>query len=162
MDKKNNIYNYKAPKSMNEEVHFFVTKGRITITTFLLRFLFSILLTGIFLLIYNLYALPKYYDKLVLNDIGEFVIRDATFKTTFFAFEKFSIYILPTMMFVFIIIQGIKRIHDTNKSGWFICVPLYNIVLLLSKGTDKNNDYGINPRQQKSVKYFDELEKNKQ
>ncbi len=162
MDKKNNIYNYKTPKSKNEEVHFFVTKGRITITAFFLRLLFSISLTGVFLLIYNLYALPKYYSKLVLNDIGEWVIRDTTFKTTFFVFERLSLYILPALMFIFIIIQGIKRIHDTNKSGWFLCVPLYNIVLLLSKGTDKNNDYGINPRQQKAVKYFDELEQQKQ
>jgi hypothetical protein len=48
--------------------------------------------------------------------------------------------------------------HDVNKSGLFSIVPLYNIILLFSNGTDGNNDYGVNPRPPKKVKYFDELD----
>jgi uncharacterized membrane protein YhaH (DUF805 family) len=161
MDKKNNIYNYKAPKSMNEETHFFLTKGRITIQTFLLRLLFSIVPAALCFVIYYRYALPKKYEKETFTDQGQ-VIYDTTFKTTFYAFENFTFYILPAIMLVFILIQAAKRIHDSNNSGWQALIPVYNFVLLFSKGTDGNNDYGINPRKQKQVKYFDELEKNKQ
>lgn len=47
---------------------------------------------------------------------------------------------------VFIIIQGIKRIHDLNKSGWFVLIPIYNLVLFLTKGTKGDNKYGADPR----------------
>ena len=35
---------------------------------------------------------------------------------------------------------AIRRMHDVGKSGWFILVPIYNIVLLVtpSKGPSKN------------------------
>jgi len=27
---------------------------------------------------------------------------------------------------------SIRRLHDTGKSGWFILIPIYNIILLLT------------------------------
>jgi uncharacterized membrane protein YhaH (DUF805 family) len=30
---------------------------------------------------------------------------------------------------------GVRRLHDTNKSGWWILVPLYNIYLLAQPTT---------------------------
>lgn len=161
MDKKNNIYNYKAPKSMNEETHFFLARGRIGRKTFWLRWLLAMIIYCSVLAIYFLYALPKFEEKLRVNDIGEYVIRDSVFENTFTVFRIFSFVILPLILSVFIYIQAAKRIHDTNKSGWLALVPIYNLVLMFTKGTDGNNDYGINPRKQKKVKYFDELEKDK-
>lgn len=160
MKRSNNIYNYESPKSMNEETHFFLHKGRITIKAFLLRVLFAICLVGTFGAIYHEYALPKKESKIELNDIGEKVIRDSTFETSFMIFENFVFYVLPFIMLIFIIIQGIKRIHDSNRTGWWLLVPLYNIVLLFSKGTKGNNDYGVTPRKPKQIKYFDQLEEN--
>ncbi|PID70018.1 DUF805 domain-containing protein [bacterium DOLZORAL124_38_8] len=37
---------------------------------------------------------------------------------------------------------GIRRMHDINKSGWFILVPFYNIYLFCLKGDEKENQYG--------------------
>jgi len=37
---------------------------------------------------------------------------------------------------------GVRRLHDVNKSGWFILVPIYNLILLISKGDEGNNKYG--------------------
>lgn len=161
MDKNNNIYNYKAPKSMNEETHYFLIKGRITLKSFILRFLFAISVQTILLLIYFNYALPKKWEKLKILDDGREVIYDTTFKTSFYFFENLTFYFFPIFIIVFVFIQFAKRMHDVNKSGWFSIVPLYNIVLLFSNGTDGNNDYGVNPRPQKKIKYFDELEKKK-
>jgi len=157
MDKKNNIYNYKVPKSKNEEVHFFLTKGRITIKTFFLRILFAICIVAIFNSVYYFYALPQKTEKEVFNDLEEKIIRDETFKISFEVYKKISFYIIPSLMLIFISIQLVKRIHDVNKSGWYAFVPIYNLILLFSKGSIGNNDYGVNPRSEKKIKYFDEL-----
>jgi uncharacterized membrane protein YhaH (DUF805 family) len=37
---------------------------------------------------------------------------------------------------------GVRRMHDVDRSGWFILVPVYNIVLAASKGTDGSNRFG--------------------
>src|SRR3989344_6266879 len=37
---------------------------------------------------------------------------------------------------------GVRRMHDVNKSGWFIVIPIYNLVLSLPKGTEGDNKYG--------------------
>jgi uncharacterized membrane protein YhaH (DUF805 family) len=42
---------------------------------------------------------------------------------------------------------GVRRAHDVGKSGWFLLIPIYNLVLLLSAGTAGPNAYGNNPRQ---------------
>jgi len=161
MDKNNNIYNYQAPKSMNEETHYFLTKGRITLKSFFLRFLFVVITQSIFFVTYFNYALPKKWDKLKILDDGSEVIYDTTFKTSFYFFENLTFYFLPMFLLVFLFVQFAKRMHDVNKSGLLSLVPLYNIILLFSNGTDGNNDYGVNPRPQKKVKYFDELENKK-
>lgn len=41
---------------------------------------------------------------------------------------------------------GVRRLHDLGKSGWFILIPIYNIILLATEGEDRDNEYGPNPR----------------
>jgi len=41
---------------------------------------------------------------------------------------------------------SVRRMHDVNKSGWFIIVPIYNLILALSDGTKGDNKYGNNPK----------------
>jgi len=48
-------------------------------------------------------------------------------------------------IYIFLIKQGINRINDVGKSGWFIIVPFYNLVLILSPGTKGENKYGPSP-----------------
>ena len=31
-----------------------------------------------------------------------------------------------------IVAVGVRRMHDTNHSGWFLLVPIYNIILLVT------------------------------
>lgn len=40
----------------------------------------------------------------------------------------------------------IRRIHDSNRSGWFIFAPFYNIYLMFVSGTHGENNYGHDPR----------------
>lgn len=40
---------------------------------------------------------------------------------------------------------AIRRVHDTNNSGWFILVPIYSLILVLTGGTKGDNKYGPDP-----------------
>ena len=40
---------------------------------------------------------------------------------------------------------GVRRLHDTNHSGWWILCPIYNIILLATKGDEYQNEYGEPP-----------------
>ncbi len=55
----------------------------------------------------------------------------------------------PALMYLFILplwipnlAAGIRRMHDVGRSGWFILVPIYNIVLLCTASTPGSNQYG--------------------
>ena len=41
---------------------------------------------------------------------------------------------------------GVRRMHDVNKSGWFLLIPIYNIVLLATNGDSGTNEYGNDPK----------------
>ncbi len=36
---------------------------------------------------------------------------------------------------------GLRRMHDINRSGWWILLPLYNIYLAAQKGTEGSNRF---------------------
>ncbi len=139
----NNIYNYQTPKSGNEETGFFNIKGRINRKSFILRWLFSCGLFVIFTLGYYNGFFTEYESR------------------SFIFFETIYFYILPLFISIFNLIQGAKRMHDVNKSGWYFFIPLYNIYLTFSTGTRGNNYYGIDPSPAKNIQYFDEIESNK-
>ena len=40
---------------------------------------------------------------------------------------------------------AIRRVHDTNNSGWFILVPIYSLILVLTGGDKGDNKYGPDP-----------------
>jgi len=37
---------------------------------------------------------------------------------------------------------GVRRIHDTGKSGWFLLIPIYNFILLVTNSESGQNQYG--------------------
>lgn len=41
---------------------------------------------------------------------------------------------------------GVRRMHDTNHSGWFLLVPFYNLYLLCINGDAGENKYGADPK----------------
>ncbi len=38
-----------------------------------------------------------------------------------------------------------RRMHDSDKSGWFQLIPFYNLYLAIIKGTDGPNRFGDDP-----------------
>jgi uncharacterized membrane protein YhaH (DUF805 family) len=138
----NNIYNYKSPKSGNEETGFLNVKGRISRKAFLLRLLFC---AGLYVLFDFGFSegLFGYYNS-----------------RSYIFFETVFLYLFPLFVLIFILLQGAKRMHDINLSGWYIFIPVYNIYLAFLPGTNGNNDYGIDPSASKTIQYFDEIESN--
>ena len=41
---------------------------------------------------------------------------------------------------------AVRRMHDTNRSGWWILLPIVNIVFLAGAGTSGPNTYGPDPK----------------
>lgn len=75
---------------------------------------------------------PQYYDH---------VNVDSSFLPILMALE----FVLFVSLLVFIvpsISSGVRRLHDGAHSGWWILVPIVNLVFLATAGTDDRNKYG--------------------
>jgi len=58
--------------------------------------------------------------------------------------------ILSLIYSLIVLVPGIavavRRMHDVNKSGWFILIPIYNLILACTEGTKGDNQYGADPK----------------
>jgi len=41
---------------------------------------------------------------------------------------------------------GVRRMHDAGKSGWFLLIPIYNLVLACTDSEVGPNKWGDNPK----------------
>lgn len=41
---------------------------------------------------------------------------------------------------------AVRRMHDVGKSGWFILIPIYNLILACTNGDQGRNAYGEDPK----------------
>lgn len=41
---------------------------------------------------------------------------------------------------------GVRRMHDVGKSGWFILIPIYSLILAITEGEKGDNMYGPDPK----------------
>jgi len=40
---------------------------------------------------------------------------------------------------------AVRRVHDSDRRGWFVLVPIYNLILGLSRGDSGMNRFGPPP-----------------
>jgi uncharacterized membrane protein YhaH (DUF805 family) len=64
--------------------------------------------------------------------------------------------LLPT------IAVGVRRMHDVGKSGWFLLIPIYNLVLACTDGEKNANEYGEDPKGGIDQNEIDEIGNNQQ
>lgn len=55
---------------------------------------------------------------------------------------------------------SIRRVHDVNKSGWYLLIPFYNLVLVCTKGDTGVNQYGADPKNPALLDEVDEIGNN--
>jgi uncharacterized membrane protein YhaH (DUF805 family) len=49
-------------------------------------------------------------------------------------------------MFIPSLAVGIRRMHDTDHSGWWILLPIVNLIFAVTEGSVGDNDYGADPK----------------
>ena len=49
---------------------------------------------------------------------------------------------------------AIRRVHDQDKSGWFILIPIYNLILMFLEGTKGPNRFGPDPKDEAATEVF--------
>lgn len=58
--------------------------------------------------------------------------------------------LLTWLFLLLMIVPGIavavRRVHDQDKSGWFVLIPIYNIILMFLEGTRGPNRFGPDPK----------------
>jgi len=42
---------------------------------------------------------------------------------------------------------AVRRMHDVGKSGWFVLIPIYNLILAVTEGNKGTNEYGPDPKE---------------
>lgn len=59
-------------------------------------------------------------------------------------------FFLGTLYSLAVLLPGIavavRRMHYVNKSGWFVLISIYNLILACTEGTTGSNDYGHDPK----------------
>ncbi len=48
--------------------------------------------------------------------------------------------IIPTLA------VAVRRMHDVNKSGWYMLIPIYSFILAITEGDQGANEYGQDPK----------------
>ena len=49
---------------------------------------------------------------------------------------------------------GVRRMHDSDRSGWWLLLPIVNLVFLLLEGTKGPNRFGPDPKAENSAEVF--------
>jgi uncharacterized membrane protein YhaH (DUF805 family) len=73
---------------------------------------------------------------IVLSMIGQAIGGPAQFLVVLFYLAVIVPYIAA----------GVRRMHDTNRSGWWLLVPIANIIFAASPGTVGDNRFGPDPK----------------
>ncbi len=84
----------------------------------------------------------EYWYFALFNIIVAFVLG--------FVSAMIEIPIISTIYSVAILIPsiavGVRRMHDVGKSGWFLLIPIYNLILACTEGVKGDNEYGVDPK----------------
>jgi uncharacterized membrane protein YhaH (DUF805 family) len=59
---------------------------------------------------------------------------------------KYLMMIYYVGMIVPLIAAGVRRMHDVGKSGWYLLIPIYSLILLFTAGIAGTNEYGPDPK----------------
>ena len=84
----------------------------------------------------------EYWYFVLFNSIIAFAIG---FVSGLLRINMLSI-IYTLFMLIPSIAVAVRRMHDVGKSGWFLLIPIYNLVLACTEGTKGENQYGVDPK----------------
>jgi uncharacterized membrane protein YhaH (DUF805 family) len=56
--------------------------------------------------------------------------------------SQFIQYLFIIPLWLPLVSAGVRRMHDVGKSGWFILIPIYNLILACTASNPGSNKYG--------------------
>lgn len=135
-------------KSNNVETSLFLKQGRITRKAFFLRLLLCAIIWAAFHVVYVYWAKAEYQKY---KEMGGGTIQKGAqmVETRYNIIKTIDFYVIPALLAIFMLIQVMKRAHDINNSGWMVLIPFYFVYIILAKGSDGGNDYGLDPNAEK-------------
>ena len=91
----------------------------------------------------------EYWYFFLFNIIASFLTGILDFSLGTFD-EASEIGLLGTVYSLGILVPsiavGVRRMHDVGKSGWFLLIPIYNLILAVTEGDVGENEYGPDPK----------------
>ena len=72
------------------------------------------------------------------------LVAIATSVLDLLANTNFIYYLAVLVLFLPTLSAGVRRMHDVGKSGWFLLIPIYNLVLACTPSVG-DNKYGAKP-----------------
>jgi len=85
-----------------------------------------------------------YLFYVIVTQVSSMVITTLAVATDIMALAGLSM-IVSIALAIPLICAGIRRMHDHDKSGWFILIPFYNLYLTIIEGQATDNQYGPVP-----------------
>ena len=64
----------------------------------------------------------------------------------FGSFGSVLAFLVSLVLCVPMIMMGIRRMHDVSKPGWWIVVPVMDIIFAIQPGVPGDNEYGADPK----------------
>ena len=61
------------------------------------------------------------------------------------------------VVFIPSIAVGVRRMHDVGKSGQFLLIPIYNLILAFTDGNVGPNGYGPDPKRPEMLDEIDQI-----
>jgi uncharacterized membrane protein YhaH (DUF805 family) len=81
------------------------------------------------------------FSTIISSGIGGFI-------GGYFGLDTVSCTRLASLVFLLPAIGvWVRRMHDVGKSGWFCFVPIYDIILACTAGTEGQNRFGADPKE---------------
>jgi uncharacterized membrane protein YhaH (DUF805 family) len=99
----------------------------------------------------------EYYKKVLMNynvftgrtkrsEYWYFILPNLVISLVLGFIHPWLSHIYALVMLVPSIAVGIRRMHDVDKSGWYLLIPIYDLVLACTEGTKGANQYGEEPK----------------
>ncbi|MEM5565527.1 DUF805 domain-containing protein [Psychroserpens sp. AS72] len=61
-------------------------------------------------------------------------------------FILFIVHIYLFAVLIPTIAVAVRRMHDVGKSGWYMLIPIYSLILAITEGEKGTNQYGPDPK----------------
>lgn len=112
---------------------------------------------------YYLIVLKKYADfngRARRSEYWYFTLFNILISMGFTATETYLNWHYLNLLYTLVVLVpgiavGVRRMHDVNKSGWYLLIPIYNLILACTEGTEGPNQYGQDP---KRPEFHDDIE----